>query len=138
MAVDKIKVSSGVAISTVSSDVRGKITAIVRDGFEYTLIETKAGFSRGGDYHPVDQHSILLRGKASWTLKMGTGPESKLVETAARPNVDFIVKKGTSHYLTSLTDSLVLVWLDGGKFIVEHDKELRSHVDKLMRKDTVS
>jgi hypothetical protein len=140
-AVKTAKSSPGLVFKTIHTDKRGSINTITREGgVEYKLADTKAGYSRGGDFHPTVQHAILLEGKATWTLKLPDGKGGyKLVTKPHELNKDFPIEPMVPHYFTSVTDSLILMWEEGGGFVQQIDPELRKHIDSansLLRQDT--
>jgi hemin uptake protein HemP len=123
------------AIRIVSKDDRGSINTITHNGMEYTLIETKAGNLRGGDYHPTAQHAVLLNGDASWTLKLRNENGNYSFDTRLhRLNTDFVIPPMIPHFMNSISDSLMVVWLEGGKFEQRIDHDLREYMKMLMRK----
>lgn len=118
---------SAPALSTniVWQDERGSITTLNFNKGEYTLIYTREGFSRGGDFHPTKQHAILLDGKATWTEKIG---ENSARTSSHMLYTDFVIEENVPHFLTAESDSVIAVWLDGGVFKQNIDDELRQRI----------
>jgi hypothetical protein len=119
----------------VNKDGRGSITVYSCNNVEiYTLLETRRGYARGGDYHATEQHALLLKGEAAWILKVPDGRGGS--EFVTRPhglNEDFVVPPGIPHGLVARTDCVLLKWQKGGRFVQHIDGELRAHMLSLRR-----
>jgi len=108
----------------IHKDSRGTITCFYIDGVEYTILQTRKGFARGGCIHNVVEHAAVLQGE---------------VEYHIRGNAAFKVQKGdnvhvqseTPHYFVSLTDSIVLEWNAPPDQKKRKDTEWRSMVEKI-------
>lgn len=97
-------------LDLVYEDKRGKILRFFYKGNEYVLLETKEGYSRGGDYHKTRQFDVVLKGRIEWIETFDGVAESKTVLEEGNMN---IVSPNIPHMFTSLEDSLVLEWLEG-------------------------
>lgn len=92
----------------IHRDKRGKIWIAEFMGKEYLLLETKAGFYRGGDYHQTRQTDIVLRGSILWVMKKnGYSTTRYMRERDINVNPPLL-----PHMMISITDSLVLEWLE--------------------------
>lgn len=106
-------------------DSRGKIFILNIDKKEYLLLETNKGFKRGGDYHQSSQHDIVLKGKINFYYRIDN--EEKKLEMREGQCIAFL--ENIPHYLESLTDSLVLEWLEND-FEKQYDKVYRKIVEE--------
>ncbi len=133
--------STGVTLRTVHTDDRGSITTLtLNDGGgpkEYIVIYTRKGHSRGGDYHPTAQHAILLEGKATWTLKSDRNNGLRLDTFLHELNTDFVIQPQVAHFFTAKENSLMITWLEGGRFEQHIDENLRSYMNSLRREEDV-
>jgi len=93
----------------IHSDERGKLYVIPYGDKEFLLMETKAGYSRGGDYHKSKQHDVVLHGTVQFRFMQG----KKVREKVLRQSEKIAFPAEQPHMLTALTDSLVLEWLEG-------------------------
>lgn len=91
-------------------DKRGKIFAFTFKDQEYIILETRKGYSRGGDYHKSIQHDVVLKGKIKWEETFPGAGYSTIELKEGESNT---VSPGIPHMLTALEDSVVLEWLEG-------------------------
>lgn len=101
----------------IHEDARGRIWLLNYKDKEYLLLETKAGYSRGGDYHKTRQIDVVLSGKIVWIktgeLYAGQDPEEKGDHYQTLEEGDMTVSQPNyPHMMISITDSLVLEWLE--------------------------
>lgn len=115
-------------MNTIHEDKRGKISSIILDGKEYIIIETKKGYARGGDYHKSTQHDVVLRGKIFWEEQFdGVASASKELNEGDSTTVGI----GIPHMYTSLTETIVLEWLEGD-FEKEYFEPYRTRIMEIM------
>lgn len=92
----------------IHKDKRGRIWLCDFAGKEYLLLETKAGFCRGGDFHQTIQTDVVLHGTIRWFVSNNTFTTHKrMVEGDMNVNPPLV-----PHMMLSITDSLVLEWLE--------------------------
>ena len=106
-------------------DSRGKLFTLNIDNKEYLLLETKKGFKRGGDYHQSTQHDIVLKGEVNFCHRIN----GKDIKTKMLEGQSITFPKNVPHYLESLTNSLVLEWLESD-FEKQYDKVYRKIVEE--------
>lgn len=109
----------------IHSDKRGKICVIKYGDREFLLLETNARYSRGGDYHKSKQHDIVLCGTVEFRMTLTGGEQVKVLGSGEE--IQF--ENGVPHMLTSLTDSLVLEWLEGS-FEKSYFKPYRERIER--------
>lgn len=98
------------ALKTVAySDGRGEIFINKIKGVEFVVSFTKAGRTRGGDYHASKQYAIILKGKFEITLRQ----KNKEAVKEYGPNEFIVVPANTPHLFKALTDVLSIEWKTG-------------------------
>jgi len=73
-------------------------------------LHTKAGYCRGGDYHKSIQHDIVLSGEILWVVKDKSTGKAKTIDAVEGKKTEFL--PNNPHLMFSITDSLVLEWLE--------------------------
>lgn len=116
-------------LEKIYKDKRGVIYRLMVDGKEYMVIETKKGYARGGDYHQSIQHDIVLKGQILWEERDEEDNNIGKVMVEGESN---IVSPEVPHMYTSLTDSIVLEWLDGSYERKYYDP-YRKKIEALMK-----
>lgn len=105
-------------VTKIHEDERGSLYTIRFKDKEFLLIETKQGYSRGGDYHQSKQHFTLLKGKIQLKYKVKYNiydpndigcDMNKILEEGNSISIDAEMP----HMFTALTDCLVVEWLEG-------------------------
>lgn len=96
-------------IELIYEDKRGKIYRLSMESKEYLIIETKAGFARGGDTHQCAQYETVLKGSISCEEYI----DRKDIETTLHEGDSKTIGANIPHMFTSITDSLIIEWLDG-------------------------
>ena len=96
-------------LKEIHKDDRGTLWTLTHNNKEYLVMETKQGYSRGGDYHKSTQHDVILSGVVVFTfMNNGIEKTKSLGEGEA-----ITLLPGEPHMVTSVTDSLILEWLEG-------------------------
>jgi mannose-6-phosphate isomerase-like protein (cupin superfamily) len=89
----------------------------VYEGKFYSVLFTRAGMFRGNHIHPVDQHTLLLKGKGKYVFKVdGENQEHPLVEGGILD-----VPAGVPHILLPEKDCLTVEWWEGDFIAEEYD-----------------
>jgi len=102
-----------VFIELIHEDERGSIHRILSQGKEYLILFTRRGYARGGDHHKTIQHGVVISGQVEYRWKWLGGGET--IKTLG-PGEHISFPAGAPHLMTSITDSLVVEWLEGGVF----------------------
>jgi len=96
-------------LKEIHKDDRGTLWTLTHNNHEYLLMETNKGYSRGGDYHKSIQHDVVLSGVVVFTsIKDGI---EKVKPLGVGDKITF--EPINPHMVTSITDSLILEWLEG-------------------------
>ncbi|MDD5291086.1 MAG: hypothetical protein PHZ04_03130 [Patescibacteria group bacterium] len=90
-------------------DSRGEIRRYNFKGAKFNVLFTKAGKYRSGDFHPVIQYDLILKGKYQITFRKG----NKNIVFTKGENELIIIPPNTPHLFKSLTDTVMLEWWDG-------------------------
>jgi dTDP-4-dehydrorhamnose 3,5-epimerase-like enzyme len=93
----------------IHKDFRGEIRRFDIGGAKFNVLSSKSGTFRGGDYHPVTQYGLVLKGKFEITLRKGEKDE--VVKKG--PNELIVIPPNIPHLYKSLTDSVFIEWWDG-------------------------
>ena len=94
----------------VIEDVRGKIH---KTPWGVNVLFSKAGSWRGGDYHPNDQHNIVLKGKVAVTVQQGLSEEDLLYRGLHGANAYIHTEPGFPHLFHFLEDTVMIEWWSG-------------------------
>ncbi len=114
-------------IKLIHEDQRGKLIAIIIDGKEYLIIKTNEGYARGGDIHKSTQYDVVLEGEILWEENWhGYNTEQLMIKGDMNT-----VEEGIPHMYTSLTDSIVLEWLEGD-FEKKYYKPFRKRIKEII------
>jgi len=114
-----------VKLEKIHEDKRGEIYCFDINGKEFLLLSTKKGFSRGGEIHDRNQYLIVLEGEIEVMLYDVDNKTEGISHRYNPVGQGELVKIpiGTPHYMTALTDSLVLEW-KGKKWDCKEAKEM--------------
>lgn len=116
--------------SPVHKDMRGEIRRHDFKGVKFNVLFTKAGCYRSGDFHPVSQYDLILKGKFQITFRKG----GRDVIVKKGPNELIIIPPNTPHLFKSLTDTVMLEWW-GGPFAVGYYEPYRKIVERQFAKN---
>jgi len=112
----------------VQTDQRGEIRRFSLQGDDFAAIFTKKGFYRGGDFHNVVQHIVVVRGE----FEITTRENERDVVTTKRTGELISFPPMVPHLLKALTDSVFIEWLDG-PFHVEKYPPYRKLVEEQLK-----
>lgn len=107
------------------SDRRGEIFINKFKGTEFNVIFTKAGGYRAGDYHPIKQYGIILKGKIKLTLRKKNKDISKQYEL----NELIVIPPNTPHLFKFITDTVMIEWF-GGRYRAQYYEPYRRIIKK--------
>jgi hypothetical protein len=113
----------------VQIDMRGEIRRYDLHGVQFSLLHTKAGALRSGDYHSRTQYDLLLKGNMEVWCQKGEKIEKKVYE----PNELITILPDVPHLFKSLTDTVMLEWWDG-PFDVKYYAPFRKFVEEQFKK----
>jgi hypothetical protein len=89
----------------------------VYDGRFYSVLYTRGGMFRGNHIHPVEQHTLLLKGNGKYVFKVeGENKDYVLVEGGILD-----VPAGVPHIFLPEEDSLTVEWWEGDFVVEEYD-----------------
>jgi hypothetical protein len=89
-----------------TQDIRGQILFLKHEDKNINIVEIKAGFARGGHYHPFETRHFLLAGKTEVREKnLDTNKET--VRTITAPSI-IDVPPRTAHLLIALEDTIFI------------------------------
>lgn len=111
------------------SDRRGEIFINGFKGIEFNVIFTKAGCYRAGDYHPTEQHSVILKGKIELTLRQ----KNKDISKQYGSNELIIIPPNTPHLYKFITDTVMIEWL-AGRYRAQYYEPYRKMIKKQLGK----
>lgn len=109
----------------VQKDLRGEIRRYDLVGVKFNALFTKAGCYRSGDFHPIIQYDLILKGKFQITFHKG----NKDVVFEKGENEFLAIPPNTPHLFKSLTDTVMLEWWDG-PFAVGYYEPYRKIVER--------
>jgi len=115
-------------INRVNEDVRGAIFVVenlLEDNKEFTFLEIKEGFARGGCVHDNEEFFVVIKGK----VKFVCGNNEKILVQGESA----VIPAKNPHAFFALEDSIVSEWgitTEEKKKDIK-DKELRARVDKV-------
>ncbi len=113
----------------ISSDVRGEIQRFNLHGAKFSVLYTKAGALRSGDYHSTTQLDLMLKGD----MEVWEQREMGVVKKIYRANELIVIPPDVPHLFKSLTDSMMIeVWT--GSFDAKYYKPFRDLVDAQFKK----
>ena len=112
----------------ITEDKRGAIFLVenlLKDEKEFTFMEIKKGFARGGCIHDNNEFFVVLKGKVKFILGEN---EKDLVEGESG-----LISMGQPHAFIALEDSIVSEWgitTEEKKKDIK-DKKLRERVEEI-------
>lgn len=113
----------------VFKDSRGEIRRYEMNGVKFNALYTKAGVLRSGDYHPVKQYDLILKGEFAITLRKNN--QDIVIKKSAN---DFIViPPNVPHLFKSLTDTVMIEWWDN-EFKASYYKPYRKLIEEQLNK----
>ena len=92
-----------------STEKVGSAYSFMHHGKFHGILETKVGAYRGNHVHPVDQYTLLLKGKASNIIYV----DGERVEEPLEFGKVAVVKAGLPHILIPEEDLFTFEWWDG-------------------------
>jgi hypothetical protein len=101
----------------------------------YSILFTRGGMFRGNHIHPVEQHTLLLRGKGKYVFKInGENEDQHLTEGKILD-----VPAGIPHIFLPKDDCLTVEWWEGDFIAEEFDfpeftKEINKRISEFERK----
>lgn len=116
----------------ITEDERGAIFLLenlLENNKEFTTMEIKKGFARGGCYHMNDEHFAVIKGK----VKFVHGDEEKICSAGESGNI----KSSKPHAFIAIEDSIVSEWgiTTEEKEADVKDKKLREFVDDINKQN---
>ncbi len=117
---------SSLDLKKVHEDDRGYIYLVrnlLENNKEFTFLETKKGFARGGCLHPKDEYVVVLKGK----IKLILGNEEKELVTGQSMKIP----ANKTHAWVALEDSILSEWGVTEEEKKERDLELRKIIDRI-------
>lgn len=114
----------------VYKDLRGEIRRYEFHGVKFNVLFTREGALRSGDYHPVVQYDLILKGKVKITLRQN----DKNVVIHKGANELIIIPPNVPHLFEFLTETVMIEWW-GGSFEVKYYKPYRKFVEKQFEKE---
>lgn len=115
--------------SPIFKDSRGEIRRYEMTGVKFNVLFTKAGVLRSGDYHPVVQYDLILKGVFQITLRKN----KKNITLKKGANEFIIIPPNTPHLFKSITDTVMIEWW-GGPFKANYYKPFRKLVEQQIKK----
>lgn len=114
-------------LKLIHEDKRGYIYLmenLLENNKEFTFMEIKKGFARGGCLHSNDEYFVVIKGKVKFII----GDEEKILEAGASG----MFPAGIPHAFIGLEDSIVSEWgiTSEEKRLDKKDTELRKIVDE--------
>jgi len=115
-------------LEKIHEDERGYIYLVkdlLGEGKEYTFMEIKKGYARGGCLHSNDEYFAVINGKVRYLC----GPEEKILRTGDSGKIP----ANKPHAFIALEDSIVSEWgiTSEEKCSDKKDIELRTLVDRI-------
>lgn len=89
-------------------DHRGEIRRYEIEGTNFNALYTKEGCYRSGDYHPVTQFDMILKGKIEVTTLVNGIDVINQYE-----NCLVTIPSNVPHLFKALTDCVMIEWWDG-------------------------
>ncbi|MBI5228631.1 hypothetical protein HY991_00865 [Candidatus Micrarchaeota archaeon] len=115
--------------SPLFQDFRGEIRRFEIHGTKFNVLFTKAGYFRSGDYHPVTQYDLMLKGEVEITMRQNDDD----VVIKKGPNELIVLPPGIPHLFKALTDTVMIEWWDG-PFRAEYYAPYRKFVEEQSKK----
>ena len=119
-------------LKKIHEDQRGYIYLVkdlLEDNKEFTLLETKKGFARGGCLHSKDEYLVVIKGK----IKFICGDEEKELKQGE----SCVIPAYNPHAWIALEDSITSEWgiTTEEKEMDKKDPKLREIIDKANNKN---
>ncbi len=89
----------------------------IYNGKFYSILFTRAGMFRGNHIHPVEQHTLLLRGNGKYVFKIDGENEDQYLEEGKILDVP----AGIPHIFLPKDDCLTVEWWEGDFIAEEYD-----------------
>jgi oxalate decarboxylase/phosphoglucose isomerase-like protein (cupin superfamily) len=101
----------------------------------YSILFTRAGMFRGNHIHPVEQHTLLLRGKGKYVFKINGENEDQHLKEGKILDIP----EGIPHIFLPKDDCLTVEWWEGDFIAEEYDfpeftKEINKRISEFERK----
>jgi len=109
-------------------DIRGEINRYSMHGAKFNVLFTRKEGLRGGDYHPITQYDLILKGEFELTLRQD-GKDGVLKKGA---NELIVIPPNVPHLFRSLTDTVMIEWWDG-TFEVQYYEPYRKLIEEQFR-----
>lgn len=115
-------------LKLIHEDKRGYIylvEGLLEDNKEFTFMEIKKGFARGGCLHSNKEYFAVIKGKVNFII----GDEEKVLEAGYSGSFP----AGTPHAFVGIEDSIVSEWgiTSEEKKLDKKDLPLRKIVDEI-------
>jgi quercetin dioxygenase-like cupin family protein len=112
----------------IHEDKRGYIYLVkdlLKDNKEFTFLEVKKGFARGGCLHSNDENFVVVKGKIHYIV----GDAEKVVNAGEGE----VIPAGKAHAFVGIEDSIVCEWgiTSEEKNMDKKDAGLRARVDRI-------
>ncbi len=125
---EKIKefYNSGLNMKKIHEDNRGYIYLIsnlLENNKEFTFLETKTGYARGGCLHPRDEYLVIVKGR----IKLLLGDEEKVLSMGE----SIKIPANKTHAWVALEDSITAEWGVTEEEKKGRDLELRKIIDQI-------
>lgn len=114
---------------SIHRDFRGEIRRYETFGVKFNVLFTKKEALRSGDYHPVTQYDLILKGKFEITLRQ----DDKDVMVRKGANELIVIPANVPHLFKSLTDTVMIEWWSG-PFEVQYYEPYRKLIEKQFKK----
>jgi len=114
----------------IYKDFRGEIRRYELHGVKFNVLFTRVGALRSGDYHPVAQHDLILKGELEITLRQ----DDKDVVLRKGANELIVIPPDVPHLFKSLTDSIMIEWWDG-PFEVQYYEPYRRLIEEQFKNE---
>ncbi len=113
----------------IYKDSREEIRRYECDGVKFNVLSAKAGVFGNGDYHPVAQYNLILKGRFEITLRQ----EDREIITREGSNDLIVIPPNIPHLFKSLTDTVMIEWWDG-PFEAKDYEPYRKLIEKQRKK----
>ena len=119
-------------LKKIHEDNRGYIYLVkdlLEDNKEFTLLQTKKGFARGGCLHSKNENLVVIKGK----IKFIWGEEEKIMNAGE----SFVIPAYKPHAWVAMEDSITSEWgiTSKEKEADKKDPKLRKIIDELNSKN---
>ena len=123
-----------IELKKIHEDQRGYIYLVknlLSDDREFTFLETKKGFARGGCLHSKDENLVVIKGKIRYMF----GDEEKIMSQGEST----IIPAGVPHAWVALEDSILSEWgiTSEEKGMDVKNPEMRKIIDEMNKKNSL-